>query len=68
MGLESIVIERVTEKLPNSDPNFVCGCLFASVTKDEIDDVIVAINEVVADHIKVEVNGPVQGEYAFDLI
>tara|TARA_R100000479_G_C6346162_1_gene187294 strand:+ start:721 stop:927 length:207 start_codon:yes stop_codon:yes gene_type:complete len=68
MGLERIVIEKVTEKLPNSDPNFVCGCLFASVTEDEIDDVIVAINEVVADHIKVEVNGPIQGEYAFDLI
>ena len=68
MGLERIVIEKVTEKLPNSDPNFVCGCLFASVTKDEIDDVIVAINEVVADHIKVEVNGPIQGEYAFDII
>lgn len=68
MGLERIVIEKVSEKLPNSDPNFVCGCLFASVTKDEIDDVIVAINEVVADHIKVEVNGPIQGEYAFDLI
>ncbi len=68
MGLERILIERVTEKLPNSDPNFVCGCLFASVTEDEINDVIGAINEVVADHIKVEVNGPIQGEYAFDLI
>jgi hypothetical protein len=42
--------------------------LFASVTEDEVGDVIDAINEVVADHVKVEVNGPIQGEYAFDLI
>jgi len=68
MGLERVVIEKVIEELPNSDPNFVCGCLFASVTEDEVGDVIDAINEVVADHVKVEVNGPIQGEYAFDLI
>ena len=68
MAFERIVIEKVSKKLPNSFPNFVCGCLFASVNEEEVGTVVKAIKEVVAPGVRVQVNGPVQDEYAFDII
>jgi hypothetical protein len=67
MGLESKVIAEVNEILEDGYPNFVCGTLFVTCNEEEAKQVVENLEAYVV-NCKVDVHGPIQGEYAFDFV
>ena len=68
MGFEKRILNEVEDVLERDrSASFTCGCLFVDCTEQEARKVFHRLSQEFGLG-KVQVNGPIQGEYAYDFL
>ena len=68
MAFEKIVLDTVAKVLKrNRSASFTCGCLFVECDESESNRVLRRLTRDFGTG-NIQINGPIQGEYAYDFV